>query len=150
MALVHEMLYNQGNTEGIQIKRYLEELTSTLRELVDVDEKPIEFTMDVDDLQFDVSTSIALGMISSEFIANSIKHAFIEIDKPKILVSLKKDEQGNNHIFMLEDNGPGFEQTESSSSLGLRLIDIFSRQLKGDYELSTKSGCKFEINFKVK
>ncbi len=150
MALVHEMLYNQGNTEGIQIKRYLEELTSTLRELVDVDDKPIDFTMDVDDLQFDVSTSIALGMISSEFIANSIKHAFNDIDKPKILVSLKKDVKGNNHLFMLEDNGPGFEQAESSSSLGLRLIDIFSRQLKGDYELNTKSGCKFEINFKVK
>lgn len=150
MALVHEMLYNQDNTEGIKIKQYIEELTSTLKELVDVNDKPIEFNIDVDDVQFDVSTSIALGMISSEFIANSIKHAFKKVDEPMITVALKKGAQGNNYLFLLEDNGPGFEQKESSSSLGLRLIDIFSRQLKGSYELNTKSGTKFEINFNAK
>jgi two-component sensor histidine kinase len=146
MALVHEMLYNHKETTGISIKQYLQELVLSLDQLVNSEKIPIDFKLDFQDENFNVSDSIALGIITSELVSNSMKHAFGGITKPVIEVALKKNE--NKVVYIMRDNGSGIKkEIEKNKTLGLRLIDIFSRQLKGKYHISSADGYKYELEF---
>ena len=149
MALVHEMLYNHKESSGISIKQYLEELVLSLDHLVNSDKISIAFRLDVQDENFNVSDSIALGMIASELVSNSMKHAFQDVEKPEIRVKLEKDQ--SNVLFMVSDNGTGIkDEQKRKKSLGLRLIDIFSRQLKGKYTITSRHGYQYELQFKAR
>ena len=127
----------------------MEELILSLDQLVNSDRIPIEFKLQIDEVNFNVSDSIALGMITSELISNSMKHAFRNVEKPEIEVTLRKEEKRIS--FGVRDNGSGEGlQQNQKKTLGLRLIDIFSRQLKGKYAISANSGCSYELNFNLR
>lgn len=148
MALVHEMLYNQSEMNGIQIKLYLTELISTINDLINTKKIPIEFIAEIDDLNFSVNPAIALGMITSELIANSIKYAFAGTAHPQIRVSLVLDGAENKVLFRVQDNGKGLPVNfKDDKKLGMRLIDIFSRQIKGEYKFENDNGLKYVLVF---
>jgi two-component system, sensor histidine kinase PdtaS len=149
MALVHEMLYNSADQEGISLKYYLEELIDSLYTLVNSDNQHIEIEMDILDIQLNVSDTISLGMITSELISNSMKHAFKKTSKPKISIQLIQEGE-NSFTYILNDNGSGFPKTlKPERSLGLRLVDIFSRQLKGSYTIDGANGFVYTLKFSI-
>jgi two-component sensor histidine kinase len=89
-------------------------------------------------------------MITSELISNSMKHAFQDISNPTVSLTLKKNADGII-VYSISDNGKGFDENEfREDKLGLRLVDIFSRQLKGAYSISGKEGFKYVMTFKKK
>ena len=151
MALVHEMLYNRNDVKGIEINKYISELISSINDVVNSKKIPIKFTIDCDILDFETSKAIALGMITSELVSNSIKYAFGKTKKPQITISLKTDHNNQTIAFIVSDNGIGMKgkKKESPEKLGLRLISIFSRQLKGDYSFINEKGLTFKLTFKL-
>ncbi len=151
MALVHEMLYNKDTIGTISIKKYLEELVQSLQELVSSNTKPIKFDLEIKDIVFDVTKCIALGMITSELVSNSIKYAFENAQYPSITISLKQaDDEDNSDIqFCVKDNGTGFTDIDKKpKNLGMRLISIFSRELEGDFKFENQNGLKYTLIFK--
>lgn len=147
MALVHELLYTQNEAGGISIKQYLEELIASLKDVVNSDQISIRFKMEIEDVDFDVSNSIALGMITSELVSNSMKHAFQGIKNPEIQITLSVNKK-KEVLYIVKDNGIGMQKvTKDKKTLGLRLIDIFSRELQSKYTLQNENGCKYEIKF---
>lgn len=150
MALVHEMLYNQKDAEGIGIKQYLEELIASLNDVVNSEKISIRFKMHLSEMNFNVSSAIALGMITSELVSNSMKHAFQGVEKPQIEITLEKTVT-KEVVFRVKDNGRGMHEIiTGKKTLGMRLIDIFSRQLKGKYSVKNNQGCEYEIKFALK
>lgn len=150
MALVHEMLYQYGETLGVSIKQYLEELIASLNDIVNSRSIPVKFNTSIKDQNFGITSSIALGIITSELISNSIKYAFDQTKHPQIDIVLEQTENGLMR-FMVKDNGKGLIDIKNDEQkLGMRLIDIFSRQLKGTYQFINDRGCVYEINFKIK
>lgn len=149
MSLVHEMLYNHAEINGVPIRQYLNELLESINELVNSDEIPIEFDLQIEEMIFDTSKSIALGMITSELVSNAIKYAFKDNRRPKINISLKRDVLQNKIEFIVKDNGRGFiEVKDDRKKLGMRLIGIFSRQVKGDFKFENENGLKYTLTFK--
>ncbi len=147
MALVHEMLYNQNEMKGINIQQYLLELVDSMNELVNSTNIPIQFNVVADSIIFDTQRAIAIGMITSELVSNSIKYAFSNINNPVISIILKQE--ANKISYSVCDNGDGFKDTnEQRKKLGMRLISIFSRQLKGEYAFENNNGYKYTITFK--
>ncbi len=147
MALVHEMLYNQNEMKGINIQKYLLELVDSMNELVNSTNIPIQFNVDADSIIFDTQRAIAIGMITSELVSNSIKYAFSNTNNPAISIELKQE--ANKISYSVQDNGDGFKDTnEQRKKLGMRLISIFSRQLKGEYAFENNNGYKYTITFK--
>jgi two-component system, sensor histidine kinase PdtaS len=149
---VHEMLYNKDTIGTISVKKYLEELIESLQELVSSHSKPIKFDLQIEDKIVDINKSIALGMITSELVSNSIKYAFINTQYPLITITLKniKNQDTSNMQFCLKDNGIGFTDIhKKTTSLGMRLISIFSRELEGDFNFENLNGLKYTLTFQI-
>lgn len=149
MALVHQMLYNREDLEGVDIKAYIGELINSIEELVNSKGISVKFSLTCDDLKFKTTQAIALGIIVSELISNSIKHAFSNVNDPTIQIGLKHPGK-NEMVLQYQDNGSGMKNFNKNSKdhLGMRLIDIFSRQLKGTYEFANENGLLFSLKFK--
>jgi two-component system, sensor histidine kinase PdtaS len=150
MALVHEMLYNQDEMDGIEINKYLTELIASINDIVNSKNIPVHFNIECEVMMFETSKAIALGMITSELVSNSIKYAFAETKEPRIDIYLRADKNQENISFIVRDNGKGLvaPSAEQPEKLGMRLISIFSRQVKGRYEFKNDKGLVYILEFK--
>lgn len=147
MSLVHELLYSKPDKTGLSMTSYIYELVDNLKEMAEGGNiAPVNIQISVDDIILDSRKALALGMIISELVSNSFKHAFKGIQKPQIIIHLKHNAHTGRIELLVEDNGKGLTSDVSNDSgLGRRLIDIFSRQLEGTYELITKDKFKFKL-----
>lgn len=146
MALVHEMLYTKDASELILIKDYLFELVEKSKELIVEKNKPVQFCLELDsDIKFNITNSVAIGIITSEIISNAIKYAFHNTSQPQITIQLSKDVSGKRITYKVKDNGSGLVNKETQFGLGTRLIDIFSRQMEAEYTVNNKDGLEYEF-----
>jgi len=138
MAVVHEKLYSQQQISQLRAKEYFSVLVEELRTLGGSFNKPLRVEVDAEDVVLGVSQGIALGMILSELVSNSLKHAFVMQDEPLIRLSIRKEKQGNRFrvVFSYEDNGKGYD-SGVATGMGNRLINLFSRQMEAEQELDT-------------
>lgn len=143
MSLVHEMLYNKEKLEYVSLKEYISELVAKLKELVYDTDEPIDFKLNIEDVKFNINNCVAIGMITSEIISNAIKYAFSNIKNPTITITLKHHKTDKNIVYSIQDNGVGLVASENKAGLGLRLIDIFSRQMEADYTTINDNGLKY-------
>lgn len=75
MSAIHEQLYLKDHFGYIDMNSYIEDLCLRLpTSMLQVEE--ITFCFDVQDLSFDIDTAVPIGLIITELITNSLKHAF--------------------------------------------------------------------------
>lgn len=150
MSLVHEMLYNHDNIEGVDLEKYIQELVFSINAMVNTKTIPINFNVSIKDVIVSPNHATALGMITSELISNSIKYAFEKEKNPTITISLIKLNENREFQYSIKDNGIGWDKKgEQKNKLGMRLIDIFSRQLKGNFYFDNNNGFTYTIKFKL-
>ncbi|MBL4654004.1 MAG: GAF domain-containing protein [Flavobacteriales bacterium] len=146
MSAIHGQLYEKGNLAEIDAKKYIEEICHELH-LSHGASKTITIKYDIEPLSFDIETSVPLGLILNELIANTLKHAFLD-QIGAVEVGLKK--KGNDVVFSIKDNGIGFDVMKKHDTLGIELIHTLTSQLDGRIDFfSGKSGTKCEIIFPV-
>jgi len=146
IAIVHEMLYKHDNFEQIDFKDYMQQLSALLISTyaADMDIK-VHIESDVDVMPLKVM--VQLGIMVNEFITNSIKYAFVE-QKGDIEISLEQDE--TSYVFVYADNGIGYLEPETllkHKSLGVKLINLTAKQLRGSVNISSPKGLKYEVRF---
>jgi two-component system, sensor histidine kinase PdtaS len=149
MALIHQLLYQSEMVARIDFPKYLEQLMASLQSTYSKPGKQIECIIRAEDIKLDIDTAIPLGLIINELATNAYKYAFpgnaggeVEIDLCKI----------PDHKFLLRiaDNGKGLPEgfdLENSSTLGLKLVRILSRQIRAKLIYSTNGGAEFKIAF---
>ena len=85
------------------------------------------------ELSLNIDSALPIGLMLNELATNSFKYAFAAVEEPIITIQLTH--QANKALKLTySDNGPGLPedyQMSQSTSLGLRLIKILTRQLKG-------------------
>ncbi|MCK5674705.1 MAG: hypothetical protein KAH95_15100, partial [Spirochaetales bacterium] len=149
ISLVHEMLYNSENLSTINLKSYIIDLTSSIRGSSLFKEGIIIQISMSDNIEIEADTLVPLALMMNELIINSVKHAFPEktgiID---IIVSIEKD----NYEIKVKDNGIGFpdNKKESSSLLGIDLVESMAAQIKGSVNFENDSGAVTTILFPSK
>ncbi|MEA2048858.1 MAG: sensor histidine kinase [Campylobacterota bacterium] len=148
IALVHEMLYRDENFESIDFNAYMQRLSTLLLQMYASD-KNIEVNIESDIKKIPLNVMVQLGIMINELITNSIKYAF-ERGEGKIHIVLKHD--ANDYLFMYSDDGVGYEEPDTlvrNKSLGMKLIHLTAKQLKGSVEISNAQGLKYKIRFKA-
>ena len=81
-----------------------------------------------------------------------MKHAFHGKKEGKITISLQRTDE-EHFCLKVSDNGTGIPEgldIGNTDSLGLQLVTLLTRQLKGELVLSRKKGTEFQITFKRK
>ena len=146
IAIVHEMLYKHDNFAQINFERYMKQL-STLILSTYASNKEINIHIESNTEYMPLEIMVQLGIMVNEFLTNSIKYAFPE-NSGQIDISLIRTEE--NYLLVYKDNGIGHEAPESllaHKSLGIKLINLTAKQLKGNVVTSSLNGLKFEVRF---
>jgi two-component sensor histidine kinase len=148
MAMIHEKLYNASSFTSVDIGAYLRELSETLFRSYEADGK-VRMTIRCQSAEGAVDKAMYCGLLVSEILSNSLKHAFQDSNPGEVLVSFEQDMNGR-FVLLIKDNGDGIPnriEMDNGNSLGLRLISMLTAQLKGEVHLDRSEGSSFRIEF---
>lgn len=147
MALVHEELYQTRNFSAVNVKQYLEKLITNLIQNYSLDTK-VDVEYDIEVQKMNIDTLIPLGLILNEIISNSLKHAFKELERGKVVVKIKRLDD-NSIVLFASDNGPGISTSDrNKETLGQELISSLVEQLDGTIEINNNEGAEYTVIFK--
>lgn len=148
MATLYEKLYLSKDLTQINFNNYIESLIRGLFYSHSISEDQIKTVVEIDDIMLNIETAVPCGLIISELVSNSIKHAFPEGKKGKICVSLKANE--NKNVLIIADNGIGFPENidfTNTDTLGLKLVNILVDQIDGKITMDKSHGTAFKVVF---
>ena len=149
MALIHQLLYQEKNLTKIDFTEYLKELSSTLASIFQKPDTRVNVEIDASHANFDIEISIPLGLIVTELVSNAYKYAFEGISEGKINIKLQTATK-NKYVLVISDNGRGLPPNTdiyNMSSLGLKLVNILTSQLDGQFSYQYNKGAWFMVEF---
>lgn len=150
MAMIHEKLYQSKNLVEIDFSEYLESLTADIFYTYSIRTAEIDIDLDIDKkIMLNIETAIPCGLIYSELLSNSIKHAFPNDQGGKIIVEFKRSD--DELMLRVSDNGVGLPEEidfQKTETLGLQLINNLVKQIDGAIKLDKTHGTSFKVKFK--
>ena len=146
MALVHERLYREHTFSSLDFSQYLETLAGQLLESLRSEGTQVELELACEPLRLPVDTAIPLGLITTELITNAIKYAFRGRPGGVLRIALRQTGEGR-HELAISDDGPGLPpglDPATTRSLGMRLVTMLARQIRGEatYARGPGAGCR--------
>ncbi len=148
ISLVHTYLYQSSDIENISLKSYLNVLMDNILQNLSVSTENAELNLEMEDIFMTAKDTIAIGLILSELAINSLKYAFPDNRKGKIIV--KSSKEGSGYVIIYSDNGIGLPEDftfKDSDSLGMILIESLTKQLKGSLSITTGHDSTITISF---
>lgn len=149
MALTHQLLYEKRDFSSVPLANYLRQLCQLVRQtLTNTDFISFELTEMDEQILLALEQAIPCGLLATEILTNSIKHAFPDQQKGKVTLALTQNE--NRITLAIGDNGIGLPasiELGQGNSLGMQLIPAFIAQLGAQIELSRHQGTLYSIYF---
>ena len=143
------MIYQQLHDSSLSLKgprHYLEMLIDNIVKGTGTEHIDISLNVDMKDVCLPMTQMTIIGLIINEVISNSIKHAFKNVEDPKISVCLFAE--GMEVKLRISDNGPGFDADAlSSSGLGMKILHALAKDLKGEMSFRKENGSVFKLIF---
>ena len=144
MALIHEKMYQSNDLAKIDLEAYLKTLTSELIISYAVD-KQIDLKINCEIEYIQPKSLVSFALMFNELIANSIKHAFKNINNGLIKIDIIQARK-NEVIAIYHDNG-SWQLQQKESSFGLELISDLCEQLDGQLERNSVNGTTYTFTF---
>lgn len=146
IALIHKHLYTSADVERIDFPVYLSELIDDIVELNATTGPRVTIEKVFTPVTIPLDTAVPCGLIVSELLQNSWKHAFVGRDHGTITARLTTGDQ----TFRLEirDDGVGASSqptTLSTGSLGLILVDALAQQIGATVDSRNEHGFVTDI-----
>jgi two-component sensor histidine kinase len=147
LGLVHHQLMNSANLKTFDIEPFLKELSENL---VSGAGDNVQVSVRAIPLETGLDFAIPLGLLVTELVTNSLKHAFPE-GQGTISVELEHDDAEGGVRLVVRDNGRGqpIETPQPRRGLGATIIKGLVRQLRGSIALSNDHGARTEIHVPV-
>lgn len=150
MAIVHEQLYKSEDLAVIDFARYVDELVTSLHRSSARSAEKITTDIDIRDIELGIDQAISCGLIINELVSNALKHAFPSDRGGHVLIRGYLDEE--DHVCLtVADNGVGLPRDfdiATTESLGLQIVTLLTRQLRGTLEIRGDSGLAVFIRFR--
>ncbi len=148
MALIHEALYKSGDLAHIDFADYISRMTTHLLSIYREDLGHVEVKQEAEGVFLDINKAIPCGLIISELVSNSLKHAFPEKREGNVLIRMLMN-KGKNELVVKDDGigfpaGLNFRKTET---LGLQLVTDLVLQVSGSIQLKRTEGTEFIVKF---
>jgi two-component sensor histidine kinase len=142
ISAIHGALYSSGSTEAVRMQSYFDALARNLAENVPDD---VRLHMEAEPITLPSNRASAVAVIANEFIANSLKYAFIEGKGGEIRVDLRRE--GEEIVGHFADDGIGVQANGSSegTGLGMQIITASAQQLGGKVRFLDGPGTAMEL-----
>lgn len=138
----------QAEGNEVDVCNYLETIASSI--IGSISLKNVELTVESDKIDISRGVFANVGLLVSELLTNSLKHAFDETDNPMIAISVK-DVSEDKFALVFRDNGSGLPKAlvpSECASLGMVLITDLPKQMGGAYLVTVDNGTTFEFVLK--
>lgn len=148
MGMIHKKLYGDNVVE-IDMKTFIPELAECILPVFGYHNGSVHHLIETTVENLNVDKAVPVGLILNELLTNSCKYAFPKTEKPYFNIALLKNPD-NTISLTFQDNGPGFdyEQANKKGSFGLKLIELQSRQIFGEYWWEINNGLTFSLTWK--
>lgn len=151
MSLIHQNLYQSEHIDKVNIQNYFKELTNYLSTMYKGDSNSVKVNIEASTIQFDFDTAIPLGLIVNELVSNAYKHAFSTKKEGQISIKINAISSIDYQLLVSNDGEklpPNFDWNKPKS-LGMKLVTILSKQLRGSFSLKENEAITtFEVLFK--
>jgi len=137
IGLVHDALYSGDDFGEIDLSTYLTKLLQQVAAAYGAEARQVSIDLDIAPINVTADQVTPLGLIITEVLTNTFKHAFSpdRAGKVKVAAALR----GGEVVVTVQDNGAGYDPAHlSATGLGTKLIRSLSEQLgaKKDKDLS--------------
>jgi two-component sensor histidine kinase len=148
MGMIHKKLYGDNVVE-IDMKTFIPELSECILPVFGFQNGSVQHFIETTIENLNVDKAVPVGLILNELLTNSCKYAFPKTGMPFFKISMLKNPD-NSISLTYQDNGPGFDHEPAikKGSFGLKLIELQSRQIFGEYRWENKEGTFFFVNWK--
>ena len=150
LGLVHQQLMGSSNLKTFDFAPFLQELSSNIVEGGAGDE--ISLSVRAVPLDVGLDFAIPLGLLVTELVTNSLKHAFPD-RKGSIDVVLERGDDATVALVVADNGGGGGRPHEpgdhAKPALGSSIIRGLVAQLKGTIEVRRENGTRSEIRVPV-
>ncbi len=153
MALVHEQLYESEDFREVDMARHAAKLVANLCESYGVDPGRIATHVTVDCVPLTVDQAIPVSLILTELVSNALSHGFPEGRSGAVRVEFHRA-AGRIRLDVADDGVgvPEGMEPRRGRSLGLSIVNILAKQLKGEFSWERGSrgagpGTTFSVSF---
>lgn len=153
IALVHEKLYGSKNLATLNALEYIDSLVENIKLMYM--RMDVSINLEIDSKELSPADAIPLGLIVTEMLTNSFRHAFPSTKAALISIKLKVQDSGKMELIYT-DNGKGFPagyNIQKAESVGLSVIFSLCSQLAGkaiDVSSAPNDGVCFHFEFESK
>lgn len=151
LSAMHELLYDTDSPLEINMKEYLNKVLDFHRGVAGSLPVPVMIEEDIASVFFPTKLAVPIALIVNELVTNSLKYAFAGKADGLVKVSLAKKTGEDKWELSVSDNGRGLpeEGDGRKDSLGLRLVHIMTRQIKGTFLPKNARGASFSLIFEL-
>ena len=150
IALIHESLYLSGDVMAqVNAAEYLPQLSQRLFEAYRSPIDHLTLKVQAEPVWLTVQTAVPCGLLITELVTNSFKHAFPNGLVGEIHITLRQDPAGAC-VLIVGDTGVGLPEgldTRATASLGWQLVRLLTEQLRGSMALEGYGGTTVTITF---
>lgn len=164
IALIHHKLYRNDNLASVELRGFTDDLFKQVKELFLTKGNKVSFNIEGDEILIDTQTAIPLGLILNELFTNAFKYAVKPDKDNKLTLHLEKIHQDTDGTYRdnregafrnsrvgekehykitFRDNGLGLPEDfkiEKSTSLGMKVIKLLTKQIGGSLSFYTEGG----------
>src|SRR5690606_32140682 len=144
--LVNENFRNTTTSQSFKLETFVTDIIDHSTSIFDP-HRQVNMRSRIDpDIVLEAKLGLPFGLIVSELVTNSHKHAFAGLSKPEIYIEIQNDQ--GNLLFRYGDNGRGMG-SKAKRSFGLQLIHDLTRQLKGTVSVSDSNGLNYQFTIPI-
>lgn len=145
ISLVHEALYLKGESHRINFGEYLESLANALLQSYGLAER-VSIRMTSSNAVLGLNDAIPVGLLATEVISNSLKHAFPNRLCGSLEIAFAED--GSRNVLVIHDTGIGLPpgQRPPEIGAGMALVEALVAQVGGEAYYTSNGGTTFTLS----
>ena len=149
MGLVHEKLYGKAASDKLDLGSYLDDLVKLLVSKDSLEAGRVNLKLATQTIEVDADSCFNAGLIVTELISNSMKHALLPRGGGELKVTMTGRE--GTVVVRVEDDGPGFAadfEAASANSLGYKLVSSLVKTNGGRLSILPGPGGRVEVELR--
>jgi two-component sensor histidine kinase len=150
ITLANEKLFEVDTGDTFDLSDYARDILRLAISSCEDFECRIEGRVEGERIDAESTVGIDFGLIVTELITNSLKHAILTRKEGSVVVSMR-EERGILH-FDVVDDGPGFPEgfePQTAQSLGFRIVQSSLQRREGSLSISRGSGARVSCSMRL-